>query len=100
MFPQIDRCAPSADANYRAVCRARSRKEFVARLGVALEEADETVVRLETIRDARLAPQVAVHPLLKEAVELRAILAASYRTARRNLREAKSTDHQIKRSPS
>ena len=82
---QICRCAPSARDNYRSACRARSRREWVAKLGVALDEADETVGWLETMRDARLADAERVLPLLKEAIELRAILAKSWATSKRNL---------------
>jgi four helix bundle protein len=83
---QLARCAPSARDNYRSARRGRSRKEWVSRLAVALDEADETVGWLETIRDARLAPSACVDPLLKEAIELRAILSSSLKTSRRNLK--------------
>ena len=93
-FEQICRCAPSARDNYRSACRGRSRKEFVSKLGVALDEADETVGWLEVIRDGRLAPRDRVTPLLKEAIELRAILAKSCKTSRETL---KRLDEQRKR---
>ena len=92
---QITRSSTGAAANYRSACRGRSRKEFVAKLGVALEEAEETVGWLEMMRDAGLAPLEDLTPLLCEARELRAILAASCRTARRNLR---TSNHQINKS--
>ena len=100
-FEQICRAAPNASDNYRSACRGRSRKEFVARLGIALDESDETVRWLQVMRDARLAPADSVTALLKEAIELRAILAASYKTSKRNLRalEAKrSTRQKINKS--
>ena len=84
---QICRCAQSARDNYRSARRGRSRKEWVSRLAVALDEADETVGWLETIRDARFAPPERVSPLLKEAIELRAILAKSWSTSNRNLNQ-------------
>lgn len=83
---QITRSSTGAAANYRSACRGRSRREFVAKLGVALEEAEETVGWLEMMRDAGLAAGEDLAPLLAEAQQLRAILAASCRTARRNLR--------------
>lgn len=84
-FAQLCRCAPSASDNYRSACRARSRKEFVARLGVAADEADEMVGWLQVMHDTGVGPIEKVVPLLEEAVELRAILASSYKTAKRNL---------------
>ena len=83
---QLSRCAPSARDNYRSARRGRSRKEWVSRLAVALDEADETVGWLQTILDARYAPAGRVAPLLAEAIELRAILSTSLKTSRANLR--------------
>jgi four helix bundle protein len=51
---QLVRCGTSVAANYRAACRARSRPEFVAKMGVVLEEADETQFWLELIIEASL----------------------------------------------
>jgi hypothetical protein len=68
-------------ANYRAVCRSRSRPEFVARIGVALEEADESVFWLEIIDEGGFVPSKEVANLLDEANQLTAILAASSITA-------------------
>jgi four helix bundle protein len=48
--PQLMDSAGSADSNYRAACRARSRKEFIAKIGVAIEEADEAKGWLEALR--------------------------------------------------
>jgi four helix bundle protein len=98
---QICRCAPSARDNYRSACRARSRREWVSKLGVALDEADETVGWLETMRDAGFASRDQVMPLLKEAIELRAILAKSWTTSRRNLQalEERRKRERRQRSP-
>ena len=71
-------------ANYRAACRGRSRREFIAKLGVAVEEADETVFWLELIERTGLSPSAALKTVRGEAQELRAILARSHRTARQN----------------
>jgi four helix bundle protein len=79
---QIARSATSVAANYRAVCRARSRADFVAKLGIVEEEADETGFWLELIVDAGLQPAAKLSPLLKEANELTAIFVSSLKTAR------------------
>jgi len=74
---QIIRSAISVAANYRAACRARSRAEFIAKLGVVEEEADETALWLELTIDSALLTEARVHPLLTEAGELVPIMAAS-----------------------
>lgn len=81
---QILASSASVGANYRGACRGRSRAEFIAKLGVVVEECDETVYWLQYIRDSGLAPTSAVTVLLDEAEQLRAIFAASYGTARHN----------------
>lgn len=68
-------------ANYRAACRVRSRAEFIAKIGVAEEEADETAFWLELIIDSNIRSEKQVEPLLKEAGELVAIMAASRKSA-------------------
>ena len=83
---QLVRCGTSVAANYRAACRARSRNEFVAKIGVVLEEADETQLWLELIIEAKLIPVKRVQPLLNEASELVAIFVASRKSASSNLK--------------
>ena len=83
---QLVRSGTSVAANYRAACRARSRSEFVAKMGVVLEEADETQLWLELITEAKLLPVKLVEPLLEEANELVAIFVASRKSASSNLR--------------
>jgi len=83
---QLLDCATSVGANYRASARARSRAEFIAKLGVVNEEADEVVYWLEFFRSTNLADASLVEPLLVEAKELRSIFAASWRTAKHNYR--------------
>ncbi len=80
---QLLRSGTSVAANYRAVCRARSKAEFIARIGVVAEEADETVFWLELITDNAIIPEEKMAALLKEARELTAIFSASQHTARR-----------------
>lgn len=83
---QVLRSATSVGANYRAACRARSQAEFVARIGVVEEEADESAYWLEVLRDAGVTANKELSDLLKEANELTAIFTASGRTARRRSR--------------
>jgi four helix bundle protein len=84
---QLVRSGTSVAANYRAACRGRSKAEFIAKVGIAEEEADETVLWLELIIDDKLLPEKKVAPLLKEANELTAIMAASYISASRANRD-------------
>src|SRR5262245_189974 len=83
---QLVRCGTSVAANYRAACRARSRTEFIAKIGVVLEEADETQLWLELIIESKLLSLKRVQPLLVEANELVAIFVASRKSASSNLR--------------
>ena len=85
---QIMRSATSIGANYRAACRARSRAEFIAKIGVVEEEADETAFWLELIVDTDLCGQSQIEPLLREAGELVAIMAASRKSAIGNRQSA------------
>jgi len=79
---QILRSGTSVAANYRAACRARSRVEFVARLGVVAEEADETVFWLEMLVDSGIVKKEKLNSLITEARELTAIFSASQHTAK------------------
>ena len=85
---QIIRSATSVAANYRAACRARSRAEFIAKLGVVEEEADETAFWLELIMDSGLLTEERIRSLLSEAGELVAIMAASRKSAIGNRKSA------------
>jgi four helix bundle protein len=78
---QLVRAATSVGTNYRSACRARSRAEFAAKLGIAVEEADESLYWLELVRDGKLVPEDKVSLLLKEADELTAILASGRKSA-------------------
>jgi four helix bundle protein len=88
---QLVRGATSVASNYRATCNARSRREFVAKLGVLVDEADESAFWIELIRRGRLAPEDHVSFLLGVSLELRAIFAKSLGTARANDRAGRST---------
>ena len=61
---QLVRSGTSVGANYRAACRARSRAEFAAKIGVVAEEADESVYWLELISEGSLLPLNKIAPLL------------------------------------
>jgi len=78
---QLVRAGTSGGANYRASCRARSRAEFIAKVGVVEEEADESGYWLELIIDGKLMAPKRVTPLLTEASELTKIMAKSRITA-------------------
>ena len=79
---QMLRSGTSVAANYRAVCRARSKAEFIAKIGIVVEEADETVLWLELLVDTDIVPVSRMTSLLAESNELLAIFAASQYTAR------------------
>jgi four helix bundle protein len=79
---QIVRSATGTAANYRAVGLARSKPEFISKLGVVVEEADETVFWLEMLADSGMIEPAKLGPLMTEAKELVAIFTASRKTAR------------------
>lgn len=80
---QLFRCATSVASNYRAACRARSRAEFAAKLGVVVEEADESDFWLDFIVAGRLVSAERVKALAQEADELTAIFVQSRNTVTR-----------------
>jgi four helix bundle protein len=79
---QLLRSATSVGVNYRAVCRARSAADFISKLGIVLEETDETLFWLELLEDSGVAPPERTAALLREANELVCIFVASLRTAK------------------
>ena len=78
---QIVRCSTSVAANYRALCRAKSRADFINKTSIVEEEADESGFWLELVVDAGLMTAARVKPLLDEASEITAMLVASRKTA-------------------
>jgi len=84
MGKQLLRCGTSVAANYRAVCRARSKAEFIARIGVVAEEADECVLWLELLEETQTMHAKQLGDIMKEAQELAAIFSASQKTAKAN----------------
>ena len=71
-------------SNYRAACRARSVADFISKISVVAEEADETLFWLEMLVEAELVKTKLVEPLMNECKELLKIFSASLATARRN----------------
>src|SRR6058998_934292 len=96
---QLVRSATSVGANYRSACRARSRREFIAKMGIVEEEADETSFWLELLDECRLAPASRLVPLSRETGELLAITVASIRTARMGRRAARANPQSAIRNP-
>jgi len=78
---QLVRSGTSVAANYRAACRARSKAEFVAKLQIVIEEADESLFWLEMLIESGMVASAKIEPLRKEADELTAIMVASRKTA-------------------
>jgi len=79
---QLLRAGTSVAANYRAACRARSRAEFVAKMGIVEEQADESVFWMEILTRSQIVTEKSLLPLMTEAGELTAIAASSKKTAR------------------
>ena len=81
IIQQILRSATGMAANYRAAGRSRTRPEFLAKLGVVVEESDETVFWLEMLADSGIVRPTKRSALMNEAKQLLAIFTASRRTA-------------------
>lgn len=79
---QLVRSGTSVAANYRAACLGRSRAEFIAKMGIVREEADETIFWIEMAADAELVTPKRVQELIVEGNEILAIVSASRTTAR------------------
>ncbi len=80
---QLTRSAGGTDSNYRGACRARSRKEFIAKIGVCAEEADESLGWLKAMTESEIGEPRERQALSDEADELTAIFVASEKTAKR-----------------
>ena len=81
---QIIRCGTSVGANYRAACRARSKAEFIAKLGIVIEEIDESAFWLEVIIESNLVKRKLIEPLLQETNEIIAIMISSSKSTKNN----------------
>lgn len=80
---QLLRSATSVGANYRAACRARSKADFISKIGITEEEADESLYWLEMIVEAGLLPKTRVNALMQEADELVAIFVSTGHSAKK-----------------
>ena len=74
----------SADSNYRASCRARSKKEFIAKIGTVVEESDESLGWLQLLVESSICSAESAEPLIVEANELVSIFVKSEKTAKKN----------------
>ena len=86
---QIIRSGTSIGANYRAACRAKSDKDFLNKIIIVEEEADETLFWLELLIDSKMMKKDQLEPLIKECNEFVAIFTASGRTVRNRLEAMK-----------
>jgi four helix bundle protein len=77
------KCGTEVGANYRRVCHARSRADFISRIGVVIEGADESVFWLEQLSDLNIVKGELLEGLLQECRELTAIFSSSRQAARR-----------------
>ena len=82
---QLIRCSTSVAANYRAACLGQSKRAFISKLGIVIEEVDESVFWLEFLRDENLSADENFSEILQEAKELTSIFIASRITAVKNL---------------
>ena len=81
---QMFRSGTSVAANYRAACRGRSKAEFVSKLAIVEEEADETMFWLEVIKEMSIYEEPVVEDLIKESDEIIAIIVSSIKTTNKN----------------
>ena len=81
---QLLRCGTSVGANYRSACRARSRADFISKMGIVEEEADESLYWMEMLIEAELLLEKRLKDLMNEADEILAITISSIKTARKN----------------
>jgi four helix bundle protein len=91
--PQLLRAGTSVAANNRAAGRCRSRKEFISKLGIVVEEADESELWLDVLETRHHSPLRQIVSLRHEATELRAIFVASRRTAIKRARRKKQRNN-------
>jgi len=93
---QLIRSAGSVGANYRAACRGKSKADFIYKIEIVLEEADESLYWLEITKDAALMPSTQndhLNSLIKEANQLVSIFNAADITAKKNRDQQKSQNH-------
>lgn len=81
---QLLRCGTSVSSDYRAACRAKSKADFIHKLSIVEEEADESGHWMELLVEAGIVERKLLEPLMQEANELTAIIVASIRSAKQN----------------
>jgi four helix bundle protein len=79
---QLVKCGTSVGANYRAACRAKSQADFIAKMGIVEEEADESIFWMEVLIESGLMRKELLHDLMDEADQLASIFVSSINTAR------------------
>src|SRR5215470_5175606 len=89
---QLLRCGTSVGANYRAACRAKSQADFIAKMGIVEEEADESIYWMELLVESELMRKERVEDLMDEANQLVSIFVSSINTARGNKRGGNTRD--------
>lgn len=90
---QLLRSGTSVGANYRAVCRARSRADFIAKLKIVEEEADESAYWMELLAEGNFLPQNRVMQLADEANQILAIIVSSINTVRKQSKPRNPSQH-------
>ena len=83
VVPQLIDAAGSTSSNYNGACRARSKKEFIAKIGLCVEEASESLEWLLSLKEANIGSPQERDDLIDEADQLTAIFTASHKTARK-----------------
>ncbi len=81
---QLLRAGTSVGANYRASCRGRSKADFISKMGIVEEEADESIYWMELLVEGKIVEYARLESLMKEADEILAIIVSSIITARKN----------------
>ena len=97
VIPQLLDSAGSTDNNYRAACRGRTNREFIAKLGIVVEEADESKAWLEALAGAEIGDPQTLKELIQEADELVAIFTTSQKTSQKNAAKRSEIDKLNKR---
>lgn len=97
MGRQLLRSGTSIGANYRSTCRGRSKADFISRIAIAEEEADETVYWLELIKESKLSNLNTVQSLLDEANELTAIFTSIGKTAKKRKSQIPNRKSEMKK---
>lgn len=92
---QVIRSATSIGENYRAALRARSKAEFLAKLGIVEEAADETLYWLELIKESGLGSSESIDPIWKECNELLSIFIATIKTSKENQKSSRNIANKI-----